>query len=409
MSHHYVTKLLRNYKFSFSFKSKIRSLIGQLQRAGSQQLNFAGHVTLIHGDIMDHNDQPVQGVRISSANGVSSSRSDGSYHLVLQRGDCHPITFVRDGFRLHTETICPSDDYHPIQPIKLRLVWDRSPLYKMPPPVAIQSQTSFAAHVTPTQIKNRVQYLDSNIQAPDFTTTLMDGTLKMRMMPSYGDLSEVKFTLSSTNDFLMIRLYCQGQLVDSYFSPSNKKTEFTFQWNQEDFFRETKYGSGKCHVIVGSKYFRESGWTWSRTSVDVMARPPTQMSKSAIGNFRLGFDSIYEPTSQLIYHMANQRIEPISFNYEKINISTVQINNLVNHYKFSGSTAVKTGYEIVVTENGIYKIQNSQKSEIVSNVKIRGETVFENFLFFTTEYGLFKVDHLKGFSTQLIKGMSHKS
>ena len=92
----------------------------------------------------------------------------------------------------------------------------------------------------------------------------------------------------------------------------------------------------------------------------------------------------------------------------KKSISTVQINNLVNHYKFSGSTAVKTGYEIVVTENGIYKIQNSQKSEIVSNVKIRGETVFENFLFFTTEYGLFKVDHLKGFSTQLIKGMSHK-
>ena len=57
------------------------------------------------------------------------------------------------------------------------------------------------------------------------------------------------------------------------------------------------------------------------------------INKYTIGGFRFAFDSVFEPSSNLIYHAKDQRIESIGFNYEKINHSSIDINNLVNFYQ----------------------------------------------------------------------------
>ena len=116
---------------------------------------------------------------------------------------------------------------------KLRLVWDRSPLYKMPPPVTIEAETSFASHVTPTQ-KQNVKFLDVNIQAPNFETTLMDGSLHMRMMPSYQDASQIKFNLSNSKvqtKFLSSILQCTLSLW-CHFQHTNKEKMLVTQTNK---------------------------------------------------------------------------------------------------------------------------------------------------------------------------------
>ena len=134
-----------------------------------------------------------------------------------------------------------------------------------------------------------------------------------------------------------------------------------------------------------------------------MARAPEQLTKSAFGGkFRFNFDSIFEPDSNLVYHMVNQRIEPVTFNYEKVNQSTITINNLLNHYN------LEAGYDVIITKNGIYKNRkNSEiREELNSNVKIRGESIFRDYIYFTTNNGLYKIDHARGFHSTMIESKS---
>ena len=159
---------------SDNFSTKIRSLFSKLQKSGSKKLDPREPVTLVHGEIFDRNVLPVQVVRVTTNYGVTSSRPDGSYHMILSRSgiydvNCENIYFNRDRYRSHSQVIFPSQDYHPLLPITLRLVWDRNINYRIPPPPLLHVQTNYAPHLTSPPSSNSDDFLiDEHIKSHDF-------------------------------------------------------------------------------------------------------------------------------------------------------------------------------------------------------------------------------------------------
>ena len=389
-----------------SFQLKIRSLISELQSttSGSRNLNFAKPVSLVVGELIDVNDQPLQGVRITSLSAFTHSRSDGTFHIVVESNLCTSLSFQRDGFRSYSQVVCPARDYHELAPIQLRLVWDyqsqRQLARRAPPPPLVSFHSNYPAHfMTPKQ-----DLVDSPTQKVNFLADIMDGSTSLRLVSPYPDQSLITLTVSDVKaTHLIISVYCQGQQV-----LKRRKSGHTgdlvihAKWNQEDFFTEVAQGKAYCTGFVGAKYTVEDDYVWTRKTVPVLARAPAQLTKSTLGHFRFGFDSIFEPKSGLVYHMSSQRIESVNFNYEKVNKSSITINNLINHYELDD-------YSVSVTRNGVYKTFKGRESqkELISNVRILGESLHKNKLYFVTRTGLHELDHLREFTSILVKSESY--
>ena len=399
------TPLIKNPQSTESFQIKIRSMIKQLQKtvSGSRQLNFASPVSLIVGRLVDINDQSLQGVRITSASAFTHSRKDGSFHIVISSSGCEKLTMQRDGYRAHSEVICPARQYHPLAPIQLRLVWDyqsqRTLARRTPSPPLISLHSSYPAHFLPST-QSKLDNVDVPIQKLDFNADIMDGSVNLRLVSPYPD--ETFITLSITNvraTYLQLSIYCQGQQILNT-RRINYTGDLTIEtkWNQLDYFTEQMYGEAYCTAFVGAKYKNDDDYVWSRKSIAVLAAAPEQLTKSTMGNFRFGFDSVLEPKSNLVYHINNQRIESIDFNYEKVNKSSITINNLVNYYDVGS-------YSISVTKNGIYKNkkQTDSQKELISNIRILGEVMHNDKLYFVTGTGLHEMDHVREFTSIQVK------
>jgi hypothetical protein len=336
-----------------SFSAQIRSILNQIQQ--NARLNPSGDVSLLHGIVRDTNDFPVAGVSVSSKYGKSYSRIDGSFQLVIER-TCTEVTFSRLGFRLEEEVICPSEDYFAIAPVRLSTTTETLSLRRLPPP----SNLFLASDLGTRFFKRSMQsQLPVNVESGrvDFTTTLLDGTMKLRLMPMDKTSNSFFVQVIPTSEFVEVRAFCNGAAIGS--RSTNKARpgvalDFEFNWNFMDIFGSQVYGLGTCEVLVGSKYLADSASFWSRATIQIAAQRPAKFKSSDFGGFRAGFDSFFHLRDNLLYEIETDTIQKIDFGHQKETVSSLAVEQV--------DAVHQSEREITIfsRSSGIWKMKNGK-------------------------------------------------
>ena len=318
---------------SESFSAQVRSIVSKLQN--NSRLSPTGPVFLVHGMVRDKNLIPMSGVAISSKSGKSYSRKNGEFQLAVE-GVCSEITFSRPGFRLFEKIVCPNTDFYAIPPVRMEYQIDQPVLYRLPQPSEVSIQTDFSARLFENQVPLR---LPVNVQTrqPDYLLTVLDGTMKLRLMNPDPVSKPVFLQIIPSARHLEILTFCNGAKIGHQSVQTSELEVFLdFSWDFRDFFGAEVFGLGTCEVLVGARYDLVSDFIWSRAIAKVAGKRPEKFQKSDFGRFRAAFDSFFDVRNNLLYHVGTNIIQMINFGHQKELFSEVNLEQIDAIEKFDG-------------------------------------------------------------------------